>query len=167
MIRSHLRSTELAEEITQSVFVTLAEKLPAGGYTEAGRFESWLFRITMNRVRDEARRRKRHAAPTDPHALLQSEHARAPDGSNRTQHASSPPAPDSDGELAALRDALNTLGPDDRLIVEMRHVGQMSFKQIAEALDCPVGTALARHHRALKKLRAAMTNESEAPPDDR
>lgn len=30
----------------------------AGGYTEQGRFEPWLFRITMNRVRDEARRAK-------------------------------------------------------------------------------------------------------------
>lgn len=158
MVSSHLRSPELAEDITQSVFVTLAEKLPSGGYTETGRFESWLFRITMNRVRDEARRRKRHARPTDPAALTQNEHTRAADGS-ANQSSTQTALVDESGELKALRAALDTLSPEDRMIVEMRHIGQMSFKQITAALDCPMGTALARHHRALKKLRSAMTSD--------
>ena len=49
---------DAAEEVTQSVFVTIASKLGAGAYTEQGRFESWLFRVAMNRIRDEVRRLK-------------------------------------------------------------------------------------------------------------
>ncbi len=76
MARSRLHDDNLAEEITQSVFVTVATKLtqqkagstPAG-YSELGRFEPWLFRITMNRVRDLCRKRSRHAVPTAPEHL--------------------------------------------------------------------------------------------------
>jgi len=56
MVLSRLRDPDLAEELTQAVFVKVAEQWATGEYTERGRFESWLFRITMNRVRDEARR---------------------------------------------------------------------------------------------------------------
>ncbi len=52
---------DLAEEITQATFVRIVSKLE--GYVEQGRFEPWLFRIAMNRLRDEMRRRKRQARP--------------------------------------------------------------------------------------------------------
>jgi RNA polymerase sigma-70 factor (ECF subfamily) len=44
----------------------------------------------------------------------------------------------------------------DRDVIELRHHGGLSFKQIAELLDEPLGTLLARHHRALRKLRETM-----------
>jgi len=142
MARSRLRRDDLAEEITQDVFATVASKLSQGAYTERGRFESWLFRVTMNRVRDEARRASRHARPTDP-ALLLDGGLTEPAPAN----AEEPP------ELPALRDALNELTDADRLVVELRHHAEMSFKQIAAYLDEPLGTVLARHHRALRKLK--------------
>lgn len=146
MAKSHLRSDELAEEITQSVFVTVAQKLPgsdSGGYREQGSFEPWLFRITMNRVRDEARRAKRQARPTDPETIAQAMPA-----------SDLPPGVlEPDPMQQQLRDALDRLDAPDREIIDMRHIGGMSFKQIAAVLDAPIGTVLARHHRALKKLR--------------
>ena len=59
LVRAQCRDEELAEEITQSTFCTIATKL--ADYDEVGRFESWLMRIAMNRLRDEMRRRKRLA----------------------------------------------------------------------------------------------------------
>lgn len=146
MVKSHLRSDELAEEITQSVFVTVAQKLPGsetGGYREQGSFEPWLFRITMNRVRDEARRAKRQARPTDPETI-----AKAMPASEAASASF-----EADPQHQELRNALDRLEAADREIIDMRHIGGMSFKQIAAVLDAPIGTVLARHHRALKKLR--------------
>lgn len=140
MAKSRCRRDDLAEEITQSVFATVATKVPSGGYTEQGRFESWLFRVTMNRVRDEARRQARHAVPTDPASF-----------SDRPAGAAHHPAEATD--ITALRHALDELTEADRTIVELRHQGGLSFKQIAETLDEPMGTVLARHHRALRKLK--------------
>lgn len=146
MARSRLQNDDLAEDLTQGVFATLAEKLPGGAYTEGGAFESWLFRITMNRVRDQARRAKARPTMLDasetPLADPQGSGARRPDTD-----------PDS---LARLRAAMEGLGDADREVIELRHHGQMSFQQIAELTGEPVGTLLARHHRALRKIRDAM-----------
>ncbi len=56
---------------------------------------------------------------------------------------------------------MSQLSDSDREIIELRHHGQLSFKQISEMTSDPVGTLLARHHRALKKLRSIM---EQSPP---
>lgn len=141
MVQSRVRNEHIAEEITQSVFATVASKLSTGAYGERGRFESWLFRITMNRVRDEARRAKHRPIAAAPESLEQS----LPGAGQRE-------APD-DRMLAGLREAMNDLPESDREVVELRHHAGMSFKHIAELLEQPLGTVLARHHRALRKLK--------------
>ncbi|MFG0328304.1 MAG: RNA polymerase sigma factor [Phycisphaerales bacterium] len=163
LIRAQCRDPELAEEITQSVFCTVASKVGAeqeagSGYTEQGRFESWLFRIAMNRLRDEMRRRNRHAVPVD-HATL--------GGLSLASEEVDDLGADERAETRRdLRDAIARLSPEDREVIELRHLGGLSFRQIAEALDQPLGTVLARQHRALKKLRAMMTpDESESSPE--
>lgn len=143
MVRSRCGSDELAEEITQSVFVTLVGQLARGGYTESGRFESWLFRITMNRVRDEVRRAKRQADPIDPGAFDAIRDERKAEWD-----------PELDEETIRLHEAMGRLGEADREVVELRHMGGMGFQAIADLLGTPVGTVLARHHRALRKLKA-------------
>ena len=52
--------------------------------------------------------------------------------------------------------AMARLPEADREIIELRHTGELSFKQLSDYYDEPVGTLLARHHRALKKLRAIL-----------
>ncbi|MBL8759097.1 MAG: sigma-70 family RNA polymerase sigma factor [Phycisphaerae bacterium] len=156
LARSRVRRPDLAEEITQSVFFTVASKLgtgSAGGYTEQGRFEAWLFRVAVNRIRDEVRRARRHAAATDPEALDQREIESVQRG------AAGPAGPSADGasDLDALRRAMGRLSEADREVVELRHHAGMSFAQMAEILDEPLGTLLARHHRALRKLKDMMT----------
>jgi len=149
MARSRVRNDDLAEEITQSVFATIAMKLCRDGYDERGRFEPWLFRITMNRVRDEFRRARTRADATDP-GVLGDIHAGPDRRDDESAHGAD-----------ALRTALGQLNEPDREIIELRHHGQMSFKQISAVLGQPVGTLLARHHRALKKLRSMLEAEQD------
>ncbi len=148
LAQSRLRRPDLAEEVTQSVFVTVAIKLREQGYAEQGRFEAWLFRVTMNRVRDTARRLKRHATTLGPGVMQGLPGRQAAAGAD----------PD---DLDALRRALGSLGEADREVIELRHHGRMGFKEIAELLGEPLGTVLARHHRALRKLRGVLGGEQE------
>ena len=141
-LRSNTRNEELAEEITQSVFCTIARKL--ADYVEQGHFESWIFRIAINRLRDEMRRRKLHARPMDSDIMADI----APQ-----KVAEETAAPE---ELQALRDAMDQLPDLDREIIDLRHQGGMTFQQIAVLLAEPMGTLLARHHRAIRKLRDLM-----------
>jgi len=145
LAKSRCRDDDLAEEITQSVFVTVASTIRRGGYAEQGKFESWLFRIAMNRLRDEMRRRSRQAEPTDPTTLVIS-----------SGDDTSAPVHEADPEVALLRRSMAELGDADREVVELRHHAQMSFKSIADHLGQPLGTVLARHHRALRKLKELM-----------
>lgn len=140
LAKSRCRDDASAEDITQSVLATVAIKLREGGYTEEGKFESWLFRVAMNRIRDFARRKTRRHEVADPGAM---ETLTEPDRRER-EH---------DPEVALLRSALEKLNDADREIIELRHHGGMSFQQMSDVLDEPLGTLLARHHRALRKLK--------------
>ncbi len=180
LAKSRLRNEDTAEELVQSVFATLAQSLAAGTYDDRGKFEAWLFRVAMNRIRDEIRRRKRSAArfgnsagasgnaiEAGPAAL---DHVAAP-GGDADQSAGLSEAEQSRASLDALRAALEHLPDRDREIIELRHHGGLSFNQIADLLSEPVGTLLARHHRALRKLRkhieAAGTDPAGTPTEDR
>jgi RNA polymerase sigma-70 factor (ECF subfamily) len=144
ILRAQCRDDDLAEEIVQSTFCTVVRTLAT--YEEGGRFESWLMRIAMNRLRDEMRRRGRQAVPTESSTLIGL--------AGGVEPADEPDAGRLEGRR--LRQALDRLSEADREIIHLRHVGGLGFKQIAEALDTPIGTLLARHHRALRKLRASL-----------
>jgi RNA polymerase sigma-70 factor (ECF subfamily) len=141
LIRAQCGNADLAEEITQSTFCTIVARI--GQYTELGRFESWLFRIAMNRLRDEMRRRKRHARPVDTEALV---------GLGGADESRPDPGVGQD-EVQALRAAMDRLSEADRRVIHLRHFAGLSFARIAEVLGEPLGTVLARQHRALGKLR--------------
>ncbi len=60
-----------------------------------------------------------------------------------------------------LQAALERLSPMEKEIIVLRHYSQMSFKELAEHYNIPVGTALSQVHRGLKKLkRILQDNES-------
>ncbi|MBC8201662.1 MAG: sigma-70 family RNA polymerase sigma factor [Planctomycetes bacterium] len=144
LIRSKCGNEELAEEITQSTFCTIAQKLAT--YTETGKFEAWLFRIAMNRMRDEMRRRKRHAVPME-NEMIGVLSKGVTDERDDDEAAVA---------IARLRTAVRQLSSSDQDIIHMRHSAGMSYKQIADVLGEPLGTVLARQHRALGKLRSLM-----------
>jgi RNA polymerase sigma-70 factor (ECF subfamily) len=141
LLVAQCRSADLAEEIAQSAFCTVAARI--GQYTELGRFEAWLFRIAMNRLRDEMRRRRRQAQPVEEQTLASLAGA-SEDAADNPPHAE---------HLPALREALSRLSDADRRVIQLRHYAGLSFARIAQALGEPLGTVLARQHRALKKLR--------------
>ena len=143
LLRAQCRDDELAEDITQSTFCTIATKL--GSYIENGRFEAWLFRIAMNRLRDEMRRRARQARTMDGEAFK-----RVAGASNNESGFVSVEVRDQ------LRLALSRMTEADREIIDLRHIGGLSFKALSDFYEEPVGTLLARHHRALKKLKAML-----------
>jgi RNA polymerase sigma-70 factor (ECF subfamily) len=157
---------ELAEELTQATFVKVVEKLTdAAGYDERGRFEPWLFRIAMNKLRDEARRRKRQARPTDmgpgadrgesanPTAPLRAEAGQGGAGERPVDVL------DRAEQIQQLRRAIAELPEADQEVLHLRHTAGLSFAQIAESLEQPLGTVLARGHRALGKLKKKMLTD--------
>jgi len=179
LIFKQCKDSDLAEEIVQETFVKIVQKLiktddEPGGYQEQGKFEPWLFRIAMNNLRDEMRRRSRQARPMDmsPAAAAGASGSDSASGWAVAEQQvikggpSAPPAPfdavDHAEKVDRLRAAIQTLSPADQEILHLRHTAQLSFAQIAETLDQPLGTVLARGHRALGKLKKLLNPAAEA-----
>jgi len=157
------QNVDLAEELTQATFVKIVEKLNNfKGYKELGRFESWLFRIAVNKLRDEMRRRNRQARAIS--SYMQS----GTDERSGNQAVSDWDRIDviedvssqSPLEQLSMREqielikvAVGKLSEEEQEVLYLRHTGGLSFAQIAQVLGQPIGTVLARVHRALNKLR--------------
>ncbi len=149
------RSRDDAEDLVGEVMLRLVRRL--GDYNEQGRFEPWLFSIAANLVRDRIRR-----SSTRP--TLASLNVESADGASLAETVRDRDRPVEAGlERADISEALNAalerLDEQARGMVLLRHFGQMSFREIAEVFECPLGTVLAKVHRALKALREMMERD--------
>jgi RNA polymerase sigma factor (sigma-70 family) len=132
-----------AQDLVQEVLLRVRRGLET---YRPGSLEGWLSRITTNTFLDETRRRRRR-----PVELLPEEPDRVVPpsvGADQALEAQALP----DDVQAALRD----LPPDYRAAVVLCDVVGLSYQEIGESLDVPVGTVRSRIHRGRALLRAAL-----------
>lgn len=142
----------LAEDFLQDVFLRMVENI--GRYQESGRFEAWIFRIAANRVRDWARRKSRTERVGGATMAGEDEEASAP--VDRPVEAPPEAAMMQREDVTRLEAAMASLDEEEREILMLRHYSELSFREISELKGSPIGTVLARSHRALLKLRERM-----------
>ncbi|MGH2450995.1 MAG: RNA polymerase sigma factor [Candidatus Limnocylindria bacterium] len=74
-------------------------------------------------------------------------------------------SPAEQAELAELRAAVlacvDTLGPKHRTVVVLHYLNGLNLTEIAQVVDCPVGTVKSRLHYALRRLRAHLSAHPE------
>ncbi len=146
-----LRSTgqrALAEELLQETFTRVWR---VGGSFDAvnGSFRPWLYRIALNTVRSELRK-KRYSAEHVPLEVSEAEaSARRSTDDPAARLALSTQAP-----RVAL--ALEALAPYLKEVVILRCYQQLTFAEIALITGAPEGTLKARFHRAVQALRAEL-----------
>lgn len=139
-----------AEDLVQEVFLKMVRSIRT--YAHDDRFEAWLFRIAGNVARDRARRVSREQARTGDPITSEMPQSEAPNGeSDRGE--------DRTTVRRRLQAAINRLPDSEREVVLLRHYAELSFAQIAEMMGTPIGTALARAHRGLAKLRSWMESD--------
>jgi len=133
-----------AEDAAQNAFVSAVRSLPR--YRERGTFKSWLFRIAHREGGRVLRRRRRSRESVGLHG------AEALDAMPADLDT-----PDCDllsrEDVVRVRAALERLPNKEREVVVLRAFSELTFKEIATATGCPIGTALARMRRATGRLR--------------
>jgi RNA polymerase sigma-70 factor (ECF subfamily) len=134
----------LSDELLSELFVRLVQKM--GSY-KGGAFESWLFRIARNIFHDYLRGKRRHKK------LLT---ARRTELELESEPDELPRSDTSDEQLSRLQSRLQRLDTDTRELIMLRFYSELSFKEIAAIRSEPLGTALSKLHRGLKKLRGLM-----------
>lgn len=144
------------EDLVQEVFVRVVKNI--GGYQHDGRFDSWLFRIATNLARDHIRKRVR----TPELFSLEQDDVAIRDGSTAPPSGGSSEQNEpglqlvKEEEAGRLRRAIAELPTAEREVILLRQYSEMTFSEIANMMGTPIGTALARAHRALSKLRTWM-----------
>ena len=127
-VRRRVDDPSRAEEITQDVFLALVQQQK--NYEVRASFRTFLYRIALNRVVSE-RRKIAEAPALDPEVAA-------------------------GGDIGAgqqVREALARLEPEQREIVMLREYQGLSYQEIAQVLNVPVGTVRSRLFRAKLALR--------------
>jgi RNA polymerase sigma-70 factor (ECF subfamily) len=116
-----------------------------------------MFRISHNVVYDWKRKRKIESEGELDDSLLSQDRI---DPRARTA-PSMPDAPDKEMERAELRvrieQALEKLSDKHREVILWREVQGLDYKEIAEILDCSIGTVMSRLFNARKKLQTLLS----------
>jgi len=109
-------------------------------------FYPWYSAILRNVCRSRLRRRRRTVSvdAVDPPADEQSDPAGAVEKDERRE---------------IVRRAILALSPAQREIIVMSHFQEMSYKQMAAALDVPIGTVMSRLYHARRALKAKLTED--------
>lgn len=145
----------LAEDLAQETFVRAFTHLDS--YRTELKFSSWLFRIAHNAAIDHLRRRQPETLSLegDPNAASVEEAAA---GAIAIADASASPLDALVArELGAqIEEAIAQLRPAYRSCVLLRYVEELSYEEIAETLDLPIGTVKTHLHRARLELQALL-----------
>ena len=138
--RGVLLDTDEAADAVQEVFTLVYRNLAK--FDRRARFSTWLFRITVNRSIQEARRNRHrskhveldeafaHVAPAEPE----------------------PPSPQ-------IETALAKLAPADRALLALVYWDELSLADVAASLGCNVNAAKTRVYRARERFRAVYEEE--------
>lgn len=143
----YLRDREEAWDVAQEAFIRAWQALPS--FRGQSAFYTWLFRIVMNVATDRARQRaaRGRAFGTDPvpeeewERVAMDPAAGPDDAAGRAE------------ERARIRRALEALPEHHRTIIMLSDLEGLSYREIAEVLDIPMGTVMSRLHNARKRLR--------------
>jgi RNA polymerase sigma-70 factor (ECF subfamily) len=134
-----LRSAEDANDVAQTVFLRVAERLDE--FDSQYRFFSWIYRIAVNESFNLLRGQGRGEA-------LENEDE-VPDPRDND-----PETRASDAEIAKrVRAALLAMGTNDRLVLTLRHFSECSYQEIAQILDVDETTVKSRLFEARYRLR--------------
>ncbi len=142
-----LRDPTEAEDVAQEAFVKAYRAL--GSFRGDSAFYTWLYRIAVNTARNVMASRQRR--PLDYEVELSESEQSAVD--NRMQHSDTPEAAALTEEIhQTVNLAVEQLPEDLRTAIVLREVEGLSYEEIAEAMDCPVGTVRSRIFRAREAI---------------
>jgi len=149
-------STADAEELCQETFfkVVRAKK----NYQVSGKFKTWIFRIALNLCHDRLRRMKfRSRISLD--ALVFSQDSQDIQLQQPISRSSSDPVKyvEKDEMKTLVRQAFTMLPEKERTVVILKEYHALKFSEIADILNCPVGTVKSLNHRGHQKLIKALS----------
>ena len=153
LVRRMIKDEEDARDLAQEAFIRAFKKLQQ--FDQERKFSSWLFRIANNLCIDHYRRRKLATVPMVRHVDGEEE-----ESWDLPDLGPSPAETFSDSERSRrLLAAIESLPPVYRAVILFRHQQGLTYDEIAETMELPLGTVKARIHRAHRLLKEKLTRQ--------
>lgn len=134
-----------AQDLVQEAFIKVYRNLDK--YDASGSFSGWLYRVAINHCMDEFRK-KRHSMT---HIEVDEEKVVNPNHPELVFLKKE--------KSRQLERLISTLPEDERLIILLRYVNEISYEEIGEMLDVPISTVRNKLHRGKKKMRETVKRE--------
>jgi len=141
---------EDARDVCQEAFLRAYRGL--GRFKRQAKFSSWLYRIALNLCRDWLRRQRRMGDVLPPAGMQ-----------DRPEESVVDPISESVEELIVRRDlgravaeVMKTLPVEQRTVIVLKEFHDLTFREIAELVECPVSTVKTRFYQGLDLLRQRM-----------
>ena len=146
-------NSQEAEDISQEAFLRAYQSL--AHFNPSYKFSTWLYQITLNIIRDRAKKRKLNYVSLDsPIEKDDSEFFHQP--ADLTNNPEQIVAQQEDAR--AVQQAVNSLPLKYREVLVLRHLQDLSYIEISNILKLPQGTVKIRLYRAREQLRKILAD---------
>jgi RNA polymerase sigma-70 factor (ECF subfamily) len=143
-----IRDPAEIEDVAQEAFIKAYRALPQ--FRGDSAFYTWLYRIAINTARNWLAANKR--APSTPSAF-ENEEGETFNESDVLTDGSDPESEMASRQIAeTVNKAINDLPEELRNAIVMREIDGMSYEDIAESMNCPIGTVRSRIFRAREAI---------------
>ena len=151
LISRYVRDTEEVQDVAQEAFIKAYRALPR--FRGDSAFYTWLYRIAINTAKNHLVARSRRPPSMD----VDVEDADYRDDADMLRESEDPESALKRDQLKAVIDAaIGELPEDLRSALTLREFDGLSYEQIAQILECPVGTVRSRIFRAREHIEQRM-----------
>ena len=158
-----VRDPAEAEDVTQEAFIKAYRALPS--FRGESAFYTWLYRIGVNAAKNWLIANRRRA-PTA--TAVDSEEAESYEGGELLHDTDTPERLMMSRQIAdAVNAAMERLPDDLRTAITLREIDGLSYDEIANAMNCPIGTVRSRIFRARDSIAAELKPLLDSAPDRR
>ncbi len=143
LIGRYVRDRSEVQDVAQEAFIRAYRAL--GGFRGDSAFYTWLYRIAVNTAKNYLESLGRRPPGSD----VEIDGAEQLSIGESLRESATPERQMLTAEIAStIRRVLETLPEDLRTAITLRELEGLSYEEIAEAMDCPIGTVRSRIFRA-------------------
>ena len=147
LISRYVRNQADVADVSQEAFIKAYRALP--NFRGESAFYTWLYRIAVNTAKNHLVAQGRRAPAND----VDAEEAEYYDGSDALKEFASPERLVLSEEIQqVVFDTLDTLPEELKMAISLRELDGMSYEEIANVMDCPVGPLRSRIFRAREAI---------------
>ena len=151
LVTRYVHDPHIAMDVAQESFIKAYRGLK--NFRGDSAFYTWLYRISINTAKNYLVSKSRRMPDDD----IDAQEAEQYDGGGKLREISTPEREALTEEIqTTVQSAIEALPDDLRIAITLRELEGLSYEEISEAMDCPIGTVRSRIFRARESIESEL-----------